>query len=602
MPTVDCYTWPMSGYPGETIHICARASERTTLAMEFYRLGGPTDQKINGPNKREIEYVTAEYLMVPPNADEFGCGWDPIFECIIPSTWRGGVYSVRFSLNGIVLANALFVVKTPVKQSTAKILYVLPIATFNAYNDWNGYSLYKTHKQQVITITQVSFKRPWANQRPNDESRPCDAESWFPFLNDKAFLIWLDDNKIQADYCTSIDLHNGSNLLDNYQLFLSVCHDEYWSKAMRDNVELFVAKGGNAAFFSGNVSWWQVRFANNDSIMVCFKDQADAHPDLPPGTLFDSSLRTTKWFDVPRSESAMTGVSFFNGAQENGSEGHPPDIVSYTVHHAEPWVFDGPTPIADGSKFGITARPPGSKYSVVGYETDGAAMDGTEYTNFQPLAEADLSQAANWIPWPNSVRSCATMCSFRPVPYPDNEVTGTVFTVGTTGWARGLDRDMLIPQVDQITKNVLKELSKPRAKRLPGQIPIFQFRSPKSRTDAAEFRFRLSTQPGGYGWWWDGVAFFTPPEGSPGAVAIYEKSAIGHINNQCLRYSTTDVEPGFERSVIAFYAYPVGTPNMLSIYEFSAPDDPQRLRYAINNNAYGWNGGRIVFCVCAWPN
>ena len=49
-------------------------------------------------------------------------------------------------------------------------------------------------------------------------------------------------------------------MLEGHRLFLSVGHDEYWSWGMRDTVESFVSGGGNAAFFTGNTCFWQVRF------------------------------------------------------------------------------------------------------------------------------------------------------------------------------------------------------------------------------------------------------------------------------------------------------------------------------------------------------
>jgi hypothetical protein len=47
--------------------------------------------------------------------------------------------------------------------------------------------------------------------------------------------------------------------VDGYRLLLSVGHDEYWSGPMRDTVE-GSSPGGNVAFFSGNTSFWQVRW------------------------------------------------------------------------------------------------------------------------------------------------------------------------------------------------------------------------------------------------------------------------------------------------------------------------------------------------------
>src|SRR5207248_3969390 len=115
------------------------------------------------------------------------------------------------------------------------------------------------------------------------------------------------------------------DFLGRYRLLLSVGHDEYWSKEMRDAVEGFTASGGNVAFFSGNVCWWQVRFENDDRTMVCYKY---AGPDDPshcnindPETATDPSRVTVNWRSPPvnRPENAMTGVSCFTGAYWRGS-------------------------------------------------------------------------------------------------------------------------------------------------------------------------------------------------------------------------------------------------------------------------------------------
>src|SRR6185312_7343389 len=116
---------------------------------------------------------------------------------------------------------------------------------------------------------------------------------------------WLEINGFEVEYCTSIDLHADPHFLDNYQLLLSVGHDEYWSKEMRDNVEAFVAGGGNVAFFSGNVCWWQVRFEDNNRTMVCYKN---ANEDIQL-TGVDNSRITINWRDQPvsRPENSLTG-------------------------------------------------------------------------------------------------------------------------------------------------------------------------------------------------------------------------------------------------------------------------------------------------------
>src|SRR6185503_3061712 len=112
---------------------------------------------------------------------------------------------------------------------------------------------------------------------------------------------------------TSLDLHAQPDALDAYRLYLSVGHDEYWSKGMRDTVERFIARGGNAAFFSGNTSLWQVRIEGDDhDVMVGYKGFYKNDPLF--GTAREAEV-TTFWSDVivGRPENHMTGVTFTRG-------------------------------------------------------------------------------------------------------------------------------------------------------------------------------------------------------------------------------------------------------------------------------------------------
>ena len=51
----------------------------------------------------------------------------------------------------------------------------------------------------------------------------------------------------EIDVCTNADLETHPEVLGGASLYLSVGHDEYWSRGMRDTVEAFIARGGNAA-------------------------------------------------------------------------------------------------------------------------------------------------------------------------------------------------------------------------------------------------------------------------------------------------------------------------------------------------------------------
>jgi hypothetical protein len=222
---------------------------------------------------------------------------------------------------------------------------------------------------------------------------------------------------------------------------------------MRDTIEAFVGNGGNVAFFSGNVCWWQVRFEDNNRTMICYKDK-EKDKTANPGV--DNQRLTDNWIKVGRRENRMTGVSYERGAGWWKSDAGDRPFVGYNVRLSQHWVFDK-TNLKNNDNFGIGS-------SIVGYETDAALfiendgvpqVTGTDDTppNFQVLATADLS---NWVKGGHSG--------------PDNDGTGKatlgiyrnkgiVFTAATTDWFRGLAGEWNV--IQQITYNVISRLSCP---------------------------------------------------------------------------------------------------------------------------------------------
>jgi len=79
-------------------------------------------------------------------------------------------------------------------------------------------------------------------------------------------------------------------------------------------------------------------------------------------------------------------------------------------------------------------------------------QDGTP-SNFIILATADLT---NWTGDPNAPNSGQPGWATMGI-YQNN---GTVFTAATTNWSRGLSQGNTWNPVDQITLNILRELSR----------------------------------------------------------------------------------------------------------------------------------------------
>jgi len=189
---------------------------------------------------------------------------------------------------------------------------------------------------------KVSFDRPY---------RDDGSGGFFYWQRWELYLIqWLEKNGYDVTYSTDVDTHTNGTRLLNFKGFLSAGHDEYWSQAMYDNVQVARDSGVSLAFFGANAICWQARYEPSaagvpNRILVCYKDAS-----LDP---VQGSTTTTLWRDplLKRPEQTLMGVQF---SDENGSQNYP-----YVVINSSNWVYQN-TGVTDGSSV------PG----IVGYEWD----------------------------------------------------------------------------------------------------------------------------------------------------------------------------------------------------------------------------------------
>ena len=409
---------------------------------------------------------SATFQTLQADAYETGCGWDENYSIKITTDWQSGAYIARFTTTTgtKVTVEVLFIVRPSDPGIATKILFQSSINTAQAYNGWGGKSLYDYNSDGVASY-KVSFNRPMD---------PDDFYRW-----ELPFIQWLEKIGYTVEFCTNVDLHSDGDLLNNYKLFLSVGHDEYWTWEMRDNIDLFINAGGNAAFFSGNVSWWQARLEAQDEIdnrvLVCYR-KAGLDPESYP-------KKTIHWFEdgVNRPENLMTGVSYYNGAFRQ------PETVPderFKVKLFKHWLFKD-TGLQFDSEFGVYDNTSLDKhYKTIGYETDAADYNDLDInfpvpTGNLPIAITDVNApmdftilaAANLSTWSevggislsgsNNHNGWVTMGIYRrPLPTEG----GFGFTVGTTDWVNGLlyivehEDDDNWNEVHQITINVLDAL------------------------------------------------------------------------------------------------------------------------------------------------
>lgn len=585
---IEAYANRSSVSPGGTIAFKARhtlGTQSISVPYSIYRVGADESVLASGS-------VSVTYRRAPPNAYEVGCGWPTTLSFIVPSTWSSGLYVAHFGESDAPASFVEFVVRAP--SPSAAILLQVPVTTRQAYNTWGGKSLYDSASRS--RSPKVSFDRPDAGD---------DDTVFFA----KEFIRWAERDggghgPYQMDYVTSIDLHADPAVPSSYQLLMTVGHDEYWSRAMRDHLDAFVRAGGNAAVFSGNTMYWQVRFEPNSAgvanrTLVCYKDAA-----ADPAT--DES-ETVRWddpeVDYPSNRSIGLGTRVPTATtSELGGIGvygvftpdHPnPD--PFEVMDGSSWVFAG-SGLSTSDQFGA---------EIIGYETDALLFwvatnrpTGGDQApnNFQILARANLQD------WEHHGWSILGLFDYG----------GTVFNAGNVDWAAALTGDddfdyparrkgePYDPAIARITENVLTRLSAPRTSLQKNTMSVHRYTFVDTIGSRSYF---YSTnpfiEPGSD---YDGFAFYAHPAPAPGAVALYQyHTSFGGVLHY--RYARGGLPiRGWTLDGAVFYVYAASGTRRVGVYEYARTGLDGGTRYFYSTNSVapaGWTSNGIAFFVPA---
>lgn len=357
--------------------------------------------------------------------------WTKTTTLQIPSSWVTGVYLAKLTTNVGDSSFIFFVVRND--GGTEDIDFQTSVSTYEAYNTWGGTGLYNNLTNGTVFsgghATKVSFDRPF---NPGDSNG-----AGHYFFYEYRFVYWLESQGYNVTYITNVDTDTNVNPLTNHKAFLSVGHDEYWSKAMRDNVQNAINSGVNVGFFSANTMYWQIRFEPNaanvpDRVEVGYRDFAtDTTPPGPdPMWNVNNSIVTTNWRDptLNKPENAIIGVMYEQQIDNNG--------YAYVVQNASNWIYAN-TGFVDGSSV------PG----IVGYEYDKVFNNG--------LTPAGLTVLSN-----SPVHGCCGgFSSFANSTLYTASSGARVFASGTIQWSWGLTNVLgttyMNAGIQQTTANIL---------------------------------------------------------------------------------------------------------------------------------------------------
>jgi len=273
--------------------------------------------------------------------------WNPSLSVNVDRSWPPGNYLLK-----LVAANGYSqYVPLTVRDddSRAALLVVNAVTTWQAYNRWGGHSLYEGTDQSGTTSASgradvVSFDRPYAN----------DSGAGDYLGNELPMISLLEKEGYDVNYWTDIDLHSRSNQLSNHRALLTLGHDEYWSKEMRDGVEAARDRGVNVAFFGANALFRAIRLSPSD--LGPNRRQVNyrvASADPLHGV--DDSRVTVSWREPPlnRPESTLIGAFY----QCN------PVKADFVVADASAWVFAG-TGLRKGDRIRDLVGPEYDRYDV----------------------------------------------------------------------------------------------------------------------------------------------------------------------------------------------------------------------------------------------
>jgi hypothetical protein len=241
------------------------------------------------------------------------CGnWSIDASWAVPSTVVSGLYIAkltRSAAGGGGSSHIAFIVRDD--ASASALLFKASDATWQAYNGYGGTSLYVGPGLANNHASKVSYNRPFLTR--NGGGGGGVMEDWL-FNSEYPMIRFLEHNGYDMSYYTDVDVVRNPSLLLNHKVFMSVGHDEYWSKEERDAVEAARTAGKNLAFFSGNESYWKTRWENSVDgsntpmrTMVCYKEGTLATPaENACGGKCDGS--TTTWTGLWRDGCGYPGV------------------------------------------------------------------------------------------------------------------------------------------------------------------------------------------------------------------------------------------------------------------------------------------------------
>ncbi len=186
------------------------------------------------------------------------CQWEVAATITIPDDWVSGVYLGKLSTWRATESEAyfIFVVRD---DRPADILFQVSDFTWQAYNRWPQWrSMYDgpagPWQSRKPDSYSAGFDRPYAiywNGYPAAFEPLTNGSGTF-LMTEYPLAYFLEKEGYDVTYISNLDTHEDLAGLLRGKVWLSVGHDEYWTKQLNDNIIKARDAGLSLAFFSGN--------------------------------------------------------------------------------------------------------------------------------------------------------------------------------------------------------------------------------------------------------------------------------------------------------------------------------------------------------------
>jgi hypothetical protein len=449
---IQAYTGQISVQPGETLDLyVSTAGDNARYDVDVYRMGwyggagARLIRSVRGVAGEDQGHWTparglenCKTCTFDPATMLLEANWKRSLQIKTGGDWVSGYYIARLhELRSDTAAYAIFVVRDD--ASTAAILVQAPTNTWQAYNTWGDASLYgsfgadRRYVGKTRRAYRVSYDRPYDATLRGGTS--YGAGEFFAWEYD--FVRWAESQGFDMSYTTNVDVSERPETLRQHRMFVSLGHDEYWTKEERDAVEGTRDHGVNVAFFGGNEAYWQARLdasANGEPgrVVTEYKDAA-----LDPLARSDPRNATYMFAGAPinRPESLLTGLAYGSNAT--------PDYQPWRPVSIDSWIYAG-SGIQQGDAF------PG----IVGYEYDHMPPPHERPPGLVVVARSPVE---------GFLGSDTAITSFYVAPS-----GALVFDAGTVAWSWGLDDfghdargHFADERLRRVTANILNHLARP---------------------------------------------------------------------------------------------------------------------------------------------